>query len=167
MNYEIVQDFDPINPREHDCLGTILYISSRYCLGDKRVSSEELEEIMNSSENIVLPVYAYIHSGISLNTSGFSCSWDSGQSGCIYVSKTKAREYFGVKRITARVLNKIIEALKSEVDEFNKFINGEVYGYILRDDDGGEIDSCFGFIGEDVAKEEAEAALKYFNDKAA
>lgn len=122
---------------------------------------------MNNSDNIVLPVYAYIHSGIALNTSGFSCPWDSGQSGCIFVSKAKVREFFGVKRITTRTLNRVITCLKSEVEEFSKFLNGEVYGYILRDDDGREIDSCYGFIGEDLAKEEAEAALKFLSEKVA
>lgn len=37
MNYEIIQDSDPINP---------------HCLGDKIVSREDLEVIMNDQENI-------------------------------------------------------------------------------------------------------------------
>ncbi len=167
MNYEIVQDLYPISPRENECLGTIAYISTRYCLGDKFMSREELKHLANDKNNIVLPVYAYIHSGTTLNTTGFSCPWDSGQSGYIYVSKDKARKFFCVKRITAKVLSKIYNCLKAEVEEYSMFLNGEVYGYIIRGDDGNEIDSCYGFIGEDAAKEEAEYAIKFFSKKAA
>lgn len=58
MNYEIVQDIDPIFPRENDCLGTILYVVNHYTLGDKRVSHDELEAIMN--DIILLFLYMLI-----------------------------------------------------------------------------------------------------------
>ncbi len=35
-----------------------------------------------------------------MNTTGFSCPWDSGQVGWVFVSKKKVREEYGVKRIT-------------------------------------------------------------------
>ena len=166
MNYEIIQDLYPTSTRENSDIGTIAYVSRRYMLGDNQVSNNELELIMNNKDNIVLPVYAYIHSGIMLNTTGFSCPWDSGQSGCIYVSKAKAREAFGVKRITSKVLNLIYSVLKAEVEEFSMYLNGEVYGYIIKDNNGNTIESCYGFIGEDAAKEEAEATIKYLSKKA-
>jgi hypothetical protein len=43
---------------------------------------------------VVLPVYIYDHSGITLNTTGFSCPWDSGQVGWIVCDLDKARECF-------------------------------------------------------------------------
>lgn len=33
---------------------------------------------------VILPLYLYDHSGITMNTCGFSCPWDSGQVGWIY-----------------------------------------------------------------------------------
>ena len=101
VNLEIVMDNDPISPREDCNLGTMLYASSRYNLGDKQVSWEEINKIEKDIDNIVVPVYAYIHSGIVLNTFGFSCPWDSGKCGIIYISKQQVREHFNVKRITA------------------------------------------------------------------
>ena len=35
---------------------------------------------------VILPLYLYDHSGITMNTCGFSCPWDSGQVGWIYAS---------------------------------------------------------------------------------
>lgn len=43
---------------------------------------------------IILPLFLYDHSGITMNTSGFNCPWDSGQVGIIYISKKKAKEEF-------------------------------------------------------------------------
>ena len=100
LKVEIEYDNDPENPRtEWDNLGTITCSPrSREYLGEKNMDVEEMEEIFNNKkEYISLPVYAYIHSGTCLNTTGFSCPWDSGQSGIIYVSHAKIREEFGVK----------------------------------------------------------------------
>ena len=36
---------------------------------------------------VILPLYLYDHSGITMNTCGFSCPWDSGQVGWIYADK--------------------------------------------------------------------------------
>jgi hypothetical protein len=38
---------------------------------------------------VILPLYLYDHSGISMNTSGFSCGWDSGQVGFIYCERSR------------------------------------------------------------------------------
>ena len=167
MNYTIVRDDNAISPRENDNLGTIAYGSRRYILGDHFASSDELAAIINDRNNIALPVHAYIHSGVSLNTVGFSDPWDSGKSGYIYVSKDKVREWFGVKRISPKLYNRVLSVLTAEIEEYNLYLNGESYGYIIKDDDGNEIDSCWGFLGEDVAKEAAEEAVSFFSKRAA
>lgn len=167
MNYEIVRDDDPVSPRENDNLGTILYVSRNYVLGDTMVSRDELENVMNNKNNIVLPVYAYIHSGVTVNTTGFHCPWDSGQSGCIYVSKDKVRQWFSVKKLTKKLQLQIQDRLRAEIEEYDRYLNGDVYGYIIRDDNGKEVDSCFGFIGEEAVKEAAEDSLKFFTKEVA
>lgn len=59
-----------------------------------------------SEKYIVLPLYLYDHSGITMNTTGFSCPWDSGQVGWIYASKEDALKEFGGKSFTASTLPK-------------------------------------------------------------
>ena len=52
----------------------------------------EPTDIMNLIKGYytILPLYLYDHSGLSMNTSGFSCPWDSGQVGWIYCNNEKA-----------------------------------------------------------------------------
>ena len=118
----IVSDDDPLNPRtDWDNLGTITYREgSRYILGDKATTTEEMEEIAARRDVICLPVYAYIHSGIALNTTGFHCPWDSGQSGIIYVEREKVRKEWGKKRISPKLYNQILEVLKIHEPELEK-----------------------------------------------
>ncbi len=162
---EIVMDNDPMSPRVAYCnLGTMLYTSSRYNLGDKQVSAEEIDKIEKDSDNIVIPVYAYIHSGVVLNTVGFSCPWDSGKCGIIYISKQQIREHFDVKRITAALKQRVIDFLKVEVEVFSNYLSGEVYGYQVIDDDQ-VVDSCYGFYYKKDAEEAGNEALEAYNGK--
>lgn len=50
----------------------------------------ELRDILDSLDKyVILPLFLYDHSGITMSTSVFSCPWDSGQVGWIYASKQK------------------------------------------------------------------------------
>ena len=159
---EIIQDEFPENPRElNENFGTILYKNgSRYNLGDEEAYQEDMDGIENNPDFISLPVYAYIHSGVILNTTGFSCPWDSGKCGIIYVSKEDARKSFEVKVISAKIREKVLECLKSEVEEYSRYLGGEVYGYRVLDRSGEEVDSCWGLVGIEYAIEEAEMSAK-------
>ena len=95
----------------------------------------------------ILPLYLYDHSGITMSTGGFSCSWDSGQVGFIYVSKERAREEYGFKRLTKERVQKVYEYLDNEVKTYAAYLEGDVYGYVIE---GGDIDdSCWGYVGPD------------------
>lgn len=47
---------------------------------------------------------------------------------------------------------KIIQALRSEVKTYDLYLRGEVFGYVIEDQQGNHIDSCWGFFGYDHAK---------------
>ena len=98
---------------------------------------------------IVLPLYLYDHSGITMNTSGFSCSWDSGQVGFIYVSKERIRKEYNWKNLTKKRIAKIVSYLENEVEIYDYFLVGSCYGYhLICKDCGEELDTCWGFYGE-------------------
>ncbi|TEB04760.1 hypothetical protein Psch_03522 [Pelotomaculum schinkii] len=113
-------------------------------------SKEVDDKILDFLENdcIILPLYLYDHSGITMNTTGFYCPWDSGQVGWIYVTKEMVRREYGIKRITKKIREKVIQALKSEVNVYSEYLEGNVYGYVLEDAEGNELDSCWGFYGD-------------------
>jgi len=156
----IIADEDAERPDlAMDQLGTITYKKgARTVLGYESLETEEMEAIFNNTrEYIALPVYAYIHSSIALNTTGFSCPWDSGQSGIIYVSRQKIREEFGVKLISPKLKAKVEDILRGEVETFSMYLEGDVWGYVVTDPEGEEIESCWGFYGMEYCKEEATA----------
>jgi len=156
----ILQDENPDSPREWDNLGEILYLKkSQYILGDRGVSHEEIREVMDS-DDIWIPVHAYIHSGVSISTRGgypYNDPWDGGMSGVIHVSKEKIKQEFGVNKITKKVRERAIKVLEGEIETYNQYFMGDVYGYIIDD---GE-DSCWGFYGIEYCREEAKAVAGY------
>jgi hypothetical protein len=154
---KIFPDGDCASPREDDNLGTIVYTSTRYRLGDTRLEGYQIKDLEDSPDTAVwLPVYAYIHSGIALNTTGFSCPWDSGQCGIIYVTVDKLIKEYGADTPENRVLAE--KVLRAEVETFGEFVGGECYGYVVEDPDGEEVDACWGFIGFDSVKQAAREA---------
>lgn len=156
---EIFDDLNPCSPREFDNLGTMVCFHRRYNLGDETElkssdfsSWEELENYLYKEEDalIAIPVFMYDHSGLWINTTGFSCPWDSGQVGYIYVSKEKVRREYSCKRISKKLKKMIREMLCSEVDLYNDYLSGNVYGFTLTDKENAEeIDSSCGFYGTD------------------
>ena len=152
-----VLTYDEGCPGPDECmLGKIYYLNkSRYQLGTTSVSSDEMGEIslkIGEGELIGLPVYAYVHSGVALSTAPFSCGFDSGLSGFIACSHEDAKGWFGKDVPEDRVL----EVLRSEVEEFSKFLQGDVYNITILVD-GKEEETVGGFYGFDYAVEEAKA----------
>ena len=158
---EIHLDDNPESPREWDNLGEILYTSHRYVLGDRRVDSEEITKTLARKDVVSLPVYAYIHSGTCLNTTGYSCPWDSGQSGIIFVTKEQIRKEYSCKIVTKKIREKVLSVLRSEVETYSQFCEGQVYGYQIKEKDGEETDSCWGFFGLEYCKAEATQVANY------
>lgn len=146
---KIYYDEDAINPRQDCNLGTMICWHRSYDLGDKHdyCSPNEFRAEINEKNAIILPLYLYDHSGLAMSTAPFSCPWDSGQVGWIYVSKEKVREEFRVKKITRKIQEQVERILKSEVEVQQQYLNGEIFGYILEDTEGNELDSCWGFYG--------------------
>lgn len=159
----ILTDDHPDSPANWDNLGQIAYCSSRYTLGTECVSQDRLREIAAGIEDgslIGLPVYAYVHSGSTISTSPFSCPWDSGQSGLVYCTKEQAQKEWGDDHEA-----NALRLLRGEVETFDQYLRGDVYGYTITDKDGDEVDSCWGFYGIKYAEEEAQSALTYWAEK--
>jgi hypothetical protein len=172
---DIIQDTDPESPRTWDNLGTMICFHSRYNLGDKHNYNHnhyngwgEMEKDIIKTENVgvILPLYLYDHSGITMNTTGFSCGWDSGQVGFIFISKEKIREEYGVKRITQKVRDRITKNLVGEVETYDQYLTGDIYGYRITDTETDEkLDSCWGFYGSDYCMEEGKGIVDYYLEK--
>ena len=136
------------SPRENDNICVFHVAHSRYSFGDENYNKFEVihKASIKAKRNgdIVLPLYMYDHSGITISLSPFSCRWDSGQVGFVQVPKKKMIEEFGKKRFTPALKKRALKVAQSEVTEMDCYLTGEVYGYQI-DEDG---DSCWGYIGD-------------------
>jgi len=170
---EIFPDDDPMNPRtDYDPLGSMICFHRRYRLGDKHDFSDPDDARMFLKNKrriaIVLPLYLYDHSGITMSTSPFSCPWDSGQVGWIYITREKVREEYGCKRISKKMIERVKGYLINEVKEYDQYLTGDVYGYCITeidpndpDEEGEEVDSSWGYFGDDYCMDEAVSVVKH------
>lgn len=93
-------------------------------------------------EFIILPLYLYDHSGITISCHPFSCSWDSGQVGYAVLTKQEIDSEFGGDREKAEAY------LRATVKTYDDYLTGSVYGYTIEpaDDNEDKIeDSCWGY----------------------
>jgi hypothetical protein len=200
---EIVIDNDPgESPRDWDNLGTMVCFHDRYNLGDivgtgRRVEygkgentfsdSEEFVNWVEENKNdiaVILPLYLYDHSGISMSCGHdypYNDRWDSGQIGYIFVTKEEVKKEYSAKICTAKVKKLAENCLRGEVENYDQYLRGEVYGYRLYrltlddgmelddndnpEDYGEELDSCYGYYGLDDLKKEITSTIKYYQEK--
>lgn len=102
-------------------------------------------------QNIVwLPVYIYSHGGETISTSPFSCRWDSGQIGYVFATKKECLENLQKQRLTSKGLEQCEKWLKGDVETVDQFVRGDIYGFVVEDENGEHVDSCWGFHGQDV-----------------
>lgn len=139
-----------------DGVGDNMELVAEHCPGFNAVEEAQLA---------VLPLYLYDHSGVTMNTTGFSCPWDSGQVGYIVCPLRTARETF----LTApdaswdtlcerdagdgrTLLDRTLDLMREEVTTYDRWLTGDVWGFVVEDPDTGEqTDSCWGFYGRDEA----------------
>jgi hypothetical protein len=110
--------------------------------------------------NCILPVYLYDHSGLTINTTGFTCPWDSGQIGWIYASHAQVKAEYGA--VMPENLKKAESLLESEVKLFDYYLTDQCYGFQLFEGDV-ETDSCWGFFGD--IRDVQDAVKEYLPDE--
>lgn len=187
----IVPDENPLDPREDSNLGRMICFNDhRYTLGDKHEFTTKMFRGWHDMEIrlrkyhraiVILPLYVYDHSGIWMNyerTYPFNDQWDSYQVGYIYCTRKDMLKFYGRtvygiarvaqdKKMDLDKFNKCLalaeEQLKQEVRLYNYYISGQMVGYIIKDDDGNVVDSCFGFTmdDEDYMHSEAKRMVDY------
>lgn len=116
-----------------------------------RGAYEWLDRIPYSNESaerddiaICLPLYLYDHSGITISHGKFSCPWDSGQVGWHYVTKAKLKEEFDGDEAKA------MKRLECEIKTYDDYLQGNVWGYVIENEEGDDVDSCWGFYGDEL-----------------
>jgi len=145
------------------------------------MSENEMRLALPKDKIKIYPIYLYDHSGITISISGeypYNDRWDGGISGFIIAERETIEE-------AGCDWNNVYEIAKAEVDNYDMYLVGDVYGYIedkyLGDDEWEEnVDSCWGFysrkwgeelateiLGELITEEEAIKLCKTYDEKLA
>jgi hypothetical protein len=159
---EIWQDGESESPREWDNLGLMLCFHPRYELGDEHgfANIDDGREYIKSDECVVvLPLFLYDHSGISIASNTeypFNCPWDSSMIGWLVVTKEKMMFEYG--KIDDESVEKAICLLQDEVRTYRMYLTGDIWGFTIEEGVMCEsckrvewevVDSCGGFYGSD------------------
>jgi hypothetical protein len=167
---EVCYDEEPLNPRrDWDHCSTMLCFHGRYDLGDDKDKCpsidprdfegwEEMEAHLRKEEGavIVLPLSLYDHSGITMVV-GSASGWDCGQVGWIYATRAAILENFGRKVLSKKLLARAEAGLRAEVETYDQYLTGQVYGYVVKGPDCD--DSCWGFFNQEDMVAEAKASI--------
>lgn len=133
--------------------------------GDKERDIERLKQEFGAT--VILPIYMYSHGGETINTTGFSCPWDSGQVGWIFATTEDICKEYNCKRVNPAIRRRVEQILGGEIENYDQHIRGEVYRYVLFDKTGNEVDACWGIYGFDYVKEEVNSLIDWHAQQAA
>lgn len=107
--------------------------------------AEVFEEHIDDPRYRLIPLSVYDHSGVKVYTGTHQkCRWDSGALGCIIIDLESLPEWAEGENVEQ--LDKYAEQM---VETLNRYLSGEVYGFVISDENGEELDSCWGYY-EDV-----------------
>lgn len=156
---DIYYDPNPEGPREWDNLGTFYTTHRRYRPEkefDRHFQREDVfdryGDFSDSFEKkyIALKIYLYDHGGATISSCSYPCPWDSGWFGIVAVSIEKIKKEYGWKKITTARRRKIESYLQSEINTYDQYLRGEVYGFQItpENNDNDVVDSCWGYFGD-------------------
>lgn len=184
----IEYDHHATNPRTWGNLGTILtapnkshwiggddgLVDMSIELGDspyehwENIRREQLR-FLKSEIAFDCPLTKYEHGEISLSL-GYKQGWDYSVIGFIYVTKEQVRKWYGVKRITKAILERVENHLEAEISELSSWLNGDCYGYCVYEvqyDELGDIaeyemiEGCWDYVGDiDYCQSELKTAIE-------
>lgn len=189
LKIKIINDTNAESPRKWDNLGVMVCAHGRYQLGDEdgkakalefirsRFSEEKIKKmefdeshlpsieqmLLLTGKVLLLPLYLYDHSGVTISTSPFSCQFDSGKVGFIFVTHQKMLEEYGGDWLSQETLARAKACLQGEVAVYDQYMGGDIWGYRVLNDDDEEVDSCWGFFGSDPLK---NGIVEHMSDEA-
>lgn len=161
----------PISPDDWDMLGTI-YSGHR----DYNPQRHKMDEIIwfdedghwhVDSDYIFVRIYFYEHSGLTIwsNREPQRYGWDSGLFGIYAVHKDKAVKEFGDVSNPDNY-ERVMKCLEDEVEAWDLYYRGEVFGYEVCDENDACVESCWGFYGEpEEVMNEAVSTADFFANK--
>lgn len=177
----VVHDNDAISPAESDGVAKIAYRTSEYrgkrdCPWEEKLVSflstgeawDELIAEAKSGKHVAVAVDVRDHgsNGIHLHA---HLDFDDCEA-IFYCTPQKAREEWGTdadklagllaEALTDECKEKAQKYMRGEIETWEQYFQGDVYGVVVHDKNGEVLDSCWGFYGYDYAKDECASMGK-------
>ena len=110
---------------------------------DATSSEDHLARLYKAISEVILivPICRYEHSGVQYMT-GVHEGYDYSNCGFYFVTKETYKEIFGDEEVDEE---KILAVVKCEIEDYNRYLNGDIYSFELFNDEGDFVDSCSGF----------------------
>lgn len=115
---------------------------------------DSMAQRINKNYHAILPIYIYEHSGIALCTVPFSDIWDSA---CIGFAAANINDFMK-QRISdtpvsrCEAMHRAEDCIRNELEAYSDYLAGNCWQYCITDENGNVVDSCSGFIGDDLEK---------------
>lgn len=151
----IVKRFLDLHPGYVLYYGDGLECTAEYLITEVMDAGEKLDLLMECDDIYVTPISYYEHGDITIWCGRPNDPWDSGYLGFAYITREKAMKN-GAPRKWRQWAS---ERIQSEVSVYDTYLQGECCGYVVEDDNGEEVDSCWGFFSAEEAIEYAKDAV--------
>ena len=158
-------DEEPEDPREHNNIAKMYCQHKRYTLGDKHSYKaqdfntwDEFKVELESAYDIafLVPLYLLDHGTLTMSTEPFSCPYDSGQVGFMFITTAATIAEWSKSGLTPSMVSEMATMqMKAEVGYYSKYLSGNIYGYRIHDDDDEEVDSVWGIADLEECKDYA------------
>lgn len=145
IGYFVTCDTRHNSPDENESIREIIQDTSDVANVDEHMEAIKKRIKADTGETVVYisPVTKYEHGSVAYSL-GTKHGFDSSNNGFYIVTKETLKEC-GTKK------KDIVPCITAEIETYNKYVNGEIYSFILYDENGNIEDSCSGFYDiEDI-----------------
>lgn len=141
LGYFITVDNRSYSPEKHEYLERIVRQTEEEAESQaehiKMIKKAVEDELSEGKVLAIYPVVKYEHSGVVYKL-GTAHGFDYSNNG-FYIVTDKTQKELGTPKKSFK------KVITQELYLYNKWVNGEVYGFSLYDDNGDLVDSCGGF----------------------
>lgn len=161
LKSKIIKD---CNDKSIACYRNILQYADNYKDIFECFYKYESNILGNESTNLELPkkitwnfLYLYDHSGITISMNPFSCRFDSGIIGIIYMIDDPKNPLS---------YDEQYKIMRQEVKVYDDYITGNCYGFSIYDSNDEIIDSVGGYLGDydDYCLSEARSIIDHYKE---
>jgi hypothetical protein len=139
---EVHQDPDPTSPREWDNVGRFGGLSDWTFNDDNTTGPADAYQAARAGREPILMLPVYVLDGpypIIRET-----DWEGAEG--IYWAAVAEVDAIGDHGY--RTIADLKAALRAELAAMNQYLEGDVYGYVVKAPDGGTLESCWGFMDD-------------------